>query len=133
MNYLTKTALCLMAILLPTQAASATSNIPTNQTKKILTMTQSSWIAFRDYNGQQLVYFTHLEAWKCGLKQVRYGLNGQPLDQVWPLDDCDLSQPNSIAKEHPYLSFPLRSITSIDVELIYSDNTKSGPVRFNAP
>ncbi len=126
-------AVSLIAFLMTNQASWATNTLSPEQTKKILFMTKPNWVAFRNYNGQQLIYFTHLEAWKCGIKQVRYGLNGEALDKSWTLETCNPDQPNAVTKERPYLSFPLQSIKSIDVELTFSDGTQSEAVRFNAP
>ena len=35
--------------------------------KDILEMTRTSWISFRDFNGEMLVYFTHLMSWRGGV------------------------------------------------------------------
>ena len=103
------------------------------QIKPILQMTKANWIGYRDYDGQQLIYFTHLESWTCGIASVRYGLNGQAAEQIWPLATCDPKKPNQVDKERPYLSFPLGHVKSIAVRLIFSDQSESETVNFPAP
>ncbi|MET1411365.1 hypothetical protein ABVF61_03800 [Roseibium sp. HPY-6] len=99
--------------------------MPPEQIKQILDMTKASWVSFRDWQGQQLIYFTHLEAWKCGIDYVFYGLNGGPLDQMWELAECDPDNPNAVLKDKPYIELPAGSTQSISVQLIYPDGSKS--------
>jgi len=99
--------------------------MPPEQIKQILDVTKTSWVSFRDWQGQQLIYFTHLEAWKCGIDYVFYGLNGGPLDQIWELDACNPDNPNAVLKDKPYIELPAGSTQSISVQLIYPDGTKS--------
>lgn len=99
--------------------------MPPEQIKQILDMTKTSWVSFRDWQGQQLIYFTHLEAWKCGIDYVFYGLNGGPLDQIWELDTCNPDNPNAVLKDKPYIELPAGSTQSISVQLIYPDGSKS--------
>lgn len=54
------------------------------EVKPILTMTKGNWVAVREYDGHDLVYFTHLMSWRCGLSAMRYSLNDGPL-QVYDL------------------------------------------------
>ncbi|WP_210200354.1 hypothetical protein [Cohaesibacter celericrescens] len=124
------------ACLLASNFVSGTSqaqSLPPEQIKSILKLTKANWVAYRNYNGQQLVYFTHLESWKCGLTTVQYGLNDQPLNNNWPLAKCDEKQPNQVTKERPYLAFPLGHVKSIKLKLTFIDQTDSEIVEFKAP
>ena len=80
----------------------------------------------RDWDGQDLLYVTHLMAWRCGLVALRVGVNGQPA-QDWPLPPChlDSAAPNALTAEDglPYRAFPAASIASITVEITYDDLT----------
>lgn len=96
--------------------------------KPILGMTKGNWVAVRLYEGQDLLYFTHLLSWRCGMWEVRYGLNGAPADTVFPLEPCyeDTASPNSITDMVnflPYVTLPPESIDSIYVEIFYDDGT----------
>ena len=101
------------------------------QEPKILGLTKGSWAYFRDYNGRQLIYFTHLEAYRCGISQMRYSLNSDALDQEWKLRPCDPKAPNSITTDKPYISLPLGTASSISVQLTFMDGRKSKLVRID--
>lgn len=103
----------------------ALNAMPPEQMKKILGMTQRSWVSFRDFNGQQLIYFTHLEAYTCGIKEVRYSINSDALDKVWTLQPCKDDGISSIKKDLIMLKLALDTAKSIDVQLIFVDGTKS--------
>jgi hypothetical protein len=96
------------------------------EVKPILNATRANWIAVREFDGQDLVYVTHLWAWRCGLAELRIGLNGE-MPQIWDLPDCHLDQPvpNVIADDDglPYRVFPLGSIEQVEVVLTYDDLT----------
>lgn len=98
------------------------------EVRPILGMTKSNWVAVRDYEGQDLVYFTHLLSWRCGLWDIRYGLNGAPATQVFPMEPChaDTASPNAmtdVANFLPYETFPSGHVTSIYVEIVMDDGT----------
>lgn len=100
-------------------------NGQTGQEQQILLMTKDRWVGFRDYNGQQLIYFTHLEAWRCGISSVRYSVNSTALDQEWRLQPCDPDNPNAVTTDKPYISLPLNSAQSISVQLTFSGGAVS--------
>ncbi|EKD60680.1 MAG: hypothetical protein ACD_54C00616G0002, partial [uncultured bacterium] len=56
--------------------------------KPILEATRSAWVAVREYDGRDLVYFTHLMAWRCGIAEIRYGLNGTAAETLLPMEPC---------------------------------------------
>ena len=95
------------------------------QEKKILGMIKDSWVSFRDYNGQQLIYFTMLESYRCGIAEVRFSINSDALDKIWRLQPCDPKKPNAITATRPYLTLPLGAARSIAVQLTYMDGSKS--------
>ncbi|NOR56016.1 MAG: hypothetical protein GQ531_07385 [Sulfurovum sp.] len=99
--------------------------MPDEQMKKILGMTQNSWVSFRDFNGKQLIYFTHLEAYTCGIKEVHYSINSDTLDKVWTLAPCKSDGISTIKKDLIMLRLELGTAKSIDVQLTFIDGTKS--------
>ncbi|MDF1856864.1 hypothetical protein [Pseudooceanicola sp.] len=95
--------------------------------KQIMTLTKGNWVAIREFDGQDLVYVTQILAWRCGLAGLRFAVNGAPL-QDWPMPVCDeeSAQPNAITGDDAliYRRFPLGSVQSVEVELIYDDLTR---------
>ena len=117
--------LLLVVFALPASAMSP------NQMKQVLNMTQSNWVSFRDFNGKQLIYFTHLESYTCGIKEVRYSINSDDLDKVWELQPCDTKNPMAVTKDIIYLAMPRGTAKSIAVQVTFADGTKSEIVHKN--
>lgn len=96
------------------------------EVKPILAATRGSWVAVREWDGQDLIYVTHLWAWRCGLVQLEVAVNGAQYE-VWPLPDCHegTAQPNGITETDglPYRPFALQSVQSIAVRVTYDDLT----------
>lgn len=94
------------------------------EVRPILEATRMAWIATRDWDGQQLVYVTHLWSWRCGLAQIEIGVNGSA-PEIWPLPACHLDQaaPNVILDGDglPYRAFPPGSLSRIEVRVTYDD------------
>ena len=106
-------------------SSSVEANMPPAQMKQILNMTKTSWVSYRDFNGKQLIYFTHLESYTCGIKEVKYSINSDELDRVWELQPCDEKNPMAMTKEIPYLSLKLDTAQSISLQLKFIDDTVS--------
>jgi hypothetical protein len=103
----------------------------TGMEKQILPMTKASWVAFRNYDGRQLIYFTHLVVYRCGLSEIRYSIDSDTLDQRFETPPCDPQRPNEIPADHlPYLSLPLGSAKTIAVQPVYADGEAGEIVRF---
>lgn len=98
------------------------------EVKPILGMTKSNWVAVRNYEGQDLLYFTHLLAWRCGLWDIRYSVNGAETTQEVPMEPCheDLATPNALVEVMdylPYVTLPPDSVMSVYVEITFDDGT----------
>lgn len=97
------------------------------EVKPILSATKANWAALREYNGNDLLYMTSLLAWRCGVHEIRYAVNGAPL-QVWEMEEChtDTAQPNALKVETilPYTRFDLGSVDSVSVAVTYDDGTE---------
>jgi len=93
------------------------------EVKPILTMTKGNWVAVREYDGKDLVYFTHLMSWRCGLAAMRYSLNDGPI-QMYELPPCDETSPtpNAIPTDwSPISGLPPQSVQKVYVEIFYDD------------
>ncbi len=98
------------------------------EVRPILDATKASWVAVRLYEGQDLLYFTNLLSWRCGLWEIRYGINGAPADQVLEMEPCHLETTQPGAVTDPvgfpiYLTFAPDSVQSVTVEIDYDDGT----------
>lgn len=92
--------------------------------RKILDMTASSWLSFREFNGL-LVYYTHLVSYRCAIRQVRIGIDTTVPDKVIQLPPCDTKEPHAIPHNvSPYLRLP-PSTRSVSVELTFKDGSLS--------
>lgn len=97
------------------------------EVKPILTATKAGWIAVREYDGNDLVYFTQIEAWRCGLTSIRYAINGNTADMDYEMEACHEGEatPNALKMEGhlPYIVQPLDSVKKVTVEITYDDGT----------
>src|SRR5882762_4496813 len=71
--------------------------------RKILDMTATSWLSFREFNGL-LVYYTHLMSYRCAIREVRIGI--------------DTAVPDKVLKMPPSTQF-------VSIELTYRDGSVS--------
>lgn len=94
------------------------------EVRPILNATKGNWVAVREFNGQDLVYVTHLWAWRCGLARIEFSVNGAPLED-WPMPPCHLgtAMPNAVTGEDglPYRAFALGSVGSVSVRITFDD------------
>ena len=92
--------------------------------RKILDMTATSWLSFREFNGL-LVYYTHLMSYRCAIREVRIGIDSAVPDRVLPMPPCDMKDPSAIPYEaKPYLKLAPQT-QSVSVELTYRDGSVS--------
>ncbi|MES2195052.1 MAG: caspase family protein [Pseudomonadota bacterium] len=92
--------------------------------RKILDMTATSWLSFREFNGL-LVYYTHLMSYRCAIREVRVGIDSAVPDKVLKMPACDPRDPSAIPHEAtPYLKLA-PATKSVSVELTYRDGSVS--------
>jgi hypothetical protein len=92
--------------------------------RKILDMTASSWLSFREFSGL-LVYYSHLMSYRCAIREVRVGIDSAVPDKVLKLPPCDPRNPSAIPHDsQPYLKLA-PSTKSVSVELTYRDGSVS--------
>lgn len=94
------------------------------EVKPILSATRGSWVAVREWEGQDLIYVTHLWAWRCGLRQVEISVNSGAYE-IWALPPCHMetAAPNSILESDglPYRAFRLNGVIEVAVRVTYDD------------
>ncbi len=94
------------------------------EVRPIMNATKSSWVAVREYEGKDLLYVSHIMAWRCGLVRLRVGVNGGQL-QEWTLPPCHLgtNAPNAVTPDDGpiYVEAPLGLIQEVAVEITYDD------------
>jgi uncharacterized caspase-like protein len=92
--------------------------------RKILDMTATSWLSFREFNGL-LVYFTHLMSYRCAIREARIGIDSAVPDRVLKMPPCDMKEPNGIPTgAQPYMKLP-PTTQFMSVELTYRDGSVS--------
>ncbi|NOR62371.1 MAG: hypothetical protein GQ535_07765 [Rhodobacteraceae bacterium] len=95
------------------------------EVKPILEMTQANWLGVRLWEGNDLLYFTHLVTFRCGLEEVFWGINGEVPSEPLPMEPCHegSAAPGAMdpVKYPPYITFPAGSIHSITLMLMYDD------------
>lgn len=94
------------------------------EVKPILSATRGAWVAVREWEGQDLIYVTHLWAWRCGLMQIELSVNAGAYE-LWPLPECHMgiAAPNSILETDglPYRAFGLGAVIEVGVRVTYDD------------
>ena len=92
--------------------------------RKILDMTATSWLSFREFNGL-LVYYTHLMSYRCAIREVRVGIDSAVPDKVLKMPPCDPRDPSVIPHDaQPYLKLA-PTTQFVSVELTYRDGSVS--------
>jgi hypothetical protein len=92
--------------------------------RKILDMTATSWLSFREFNGL-LVYYTQLMSYRCAIREARVGIDTAVPDKVLKMPACDPRDPSVIPSDAtPYLKLP-PATKSVSVELTYRDGSVS--------
>jgi hypothetical protein len=92
--------------------------------RKILDMTATSWLSFREFNGL-LVYYTHLMSYRCAIRELRIGLDTAVPDRVLKMPPCNPRDPSAIpSSAQPYLKL-VPTTQFVSVELTYSDGSVS--------
>lgn len=92
--------------------------------RKILDMTATSWLSFREFNGL-LVYYTHLMSYRCAIREVRIGIDTAVPDKVLKMPSCNSRDPSAIPSDaQPYLKLAPQT-KAVSVELTYRDGSVS--------
>ncbi len=96
--------------------------------KRMLEMTWTSWVVIQANPGkpeQQLIYYTGVVSWRCGVERMMYSFNSDAVDQELKLPACDEKDPMAIPNDFdPYMESP-PGLQSMSVQITYKDGTKS--------
>lgn len=91
-----------------------------------------SWISFGESKGQPVAYFTQLLAHRYALSEIRYSVNSDSLDQIFPLPEATDSNPHSASSENrTFIELP-GSNKYVAVQLTFADGEKSKVERFES-
>lgn len=106
----------------PVQAQNFTTQA---EAQPIIEMTRANWVVIGTATGRDLLYFTHLLSWRCGVEEIRYGLNGAAPETVLQMEPChrDSNQPNAI-RELPFVGYALGTISAVTVLVAFADGTE---------
>jgi hypothetical protein len=92
--------------------------------RKILDMTASSWLDLGRSNSS-LMYYTHLQSYRCAIREVRIGFDSTVPDKVLKLAPCDQRDPMAVPHDaSTYMKIPA-STKSVSVELTFRDGSVS--------
>lgn len=117
--------LALIAVLSLPVPALAQQFTTAAEVRPILEATRANWVALRRWDGKELLYFTHLEAWRCGMAQVRFAVNGG-VEQPWDMPPCltGTPSPNAIPADRlPFTDLPAEALQSVTVVVVLADGT----------
>ena len=124
-------AVALMFLVQAGQAVVAQTLPPMSLYKAMLDGNKASgWVAFRNFNGQQLLYFSMLQTLHCRLKEIRYSINSDALDQRMEVAKCNKALPFSINDDDVtggriYRSMPLGTAQWVAVQVVWEDDVES--------
>lgn len=86
-------------------------------------------LSFKQEGDTDLIYFTAILGWRCGMSELYYGLNDDPIVMQLPLEPCyrQMREPNAmpeIGTKYPFfIKVPTGSATRVRVRMIYEDGS----------
>ncbi len=101
-------------------------------TRQVLDSTASAWLAFREYPaGHRLVYFTHLLAYKNGLREIRYSVDDASLSKSlrFKPDWSGPGAPRFTEGEPIMVEIPMAA-RFVEVQLVLADGSVRPARRF---
>lgn len=122
---MTRWVAALVLALGATGAAAGQGAAPA-EVRPMLALTKSSWVTLSAAGGEDRLYFTHLESWRCAMAEIRFSVNGGP-EQRRETEPCyrDSAQPNALRlRGAAYVAFPAGSVERVAVEVRYADGTR---------
>ncbi|GAB5451420.1 MAG: hypothetical protein Hals2KO_17480 [Halioglobus sp.] len=99
--------------------------------RRTLEMTETAWLGFRDYNGQVLLYFSHLMTYRGAIKEIEYGLNRDTPNKKFKFPAWTKPGIATIDASTPAYIKVNRNTKYATVQLTYKNGDKSPIVRFD--
>ncbi len=94
------------------------------EVRPIVGAIKAQWIAVRPWDGKDLLYFTNLLSWRCGLEKIEYIVNDADSVEL-VTEPCyeDEGAPNALKVEDvlPYVTFAADSVQTVNVTITYDD------------
>ncbi|MBL4812209.1 MAG: hypothetical protein JKX69_07630 [Rhodobacteraceae bacterium] len=96
--------------------------------KPLITATRAGWVAIGSSEAGDLLYFSQLLGFRCGLWDIHYGLNGAPPTIPVVMEECHTGtrSPNAITDPMAfpiYITEPQGSIETVEVQVTFDDGT----------
>lgn len=110
-------------------SATAQSYTTAAEVRPILEMTRANWIAVRNFDGRDLIYFSNPLSWRCGLTAIRYSVNGETEVHDLPMEPCyeGEANPNNLKFDkgtEVYITLPPDSVKSVHVVMAMDDGSE---------
>jgi hypothetical protein len=120
-------AIAIAALFLPGMAA-AQQFTTAQEVRPILQATKAQWIAVRNYEGQDWLYFTNILSWRCGLSEIHFTVNDGDEEQL-DAEEChmDTATPNAMTSDDldKFLRrYPAASVQRVRIRLVLDDGTE---------
>lgn len=99
--------------------------------RNLLEMTSTSWLSFRDFNGNTLVYFTHLLGYRGALSKIEYGIDTPTPNKELKFTPWDKAGYATLDENQTmYLKIPANTQYAT-VQLTYKNGDKSEILQFD--
>jgi len=92
--------------------------------KQILEQLWTAWVAFPG-SQNNLMYFSHLISYSCGINKVEYSINKSGKFRTWPMPKCDMDNPHTVPQNATIYRKVPRGAKNVQVRLTYYDGSTS--------
>jgi hypothetical protein len=89
--------------------------------RSILESTFGSWLSFRE----NILYYTHISGYRCGIKEFRVGLDAPMPDRIVKLAPCDMRDPVATPRDVDTHLWIDPKVMFASAQIVYRDGTVS--------
>ena len=98
------------------------------EARPIFETSKNRWVSVVEYQGADRVYFAYLLGFRCGLWDIRIGINGEPAERGLGMEPChgDSFSPNAMhdtVNFPPFVTYPAGVVDSVHIEIVFDDGT----------